>query len=154
MNCRLLLAILPIILGVSCASNKSEVDVSVYHLKSVVRVKPLNKVVRAEQQKRLRGAISAEERNSRKGLYYTVDWDLRAHDIIEPIDVVFMYHQAGTASKVITQELVFPETKTKGKCEFAVIGDDYRKNGRVLDWRIELRSGSKLLESEQSYLWK
>lgn len=154
MKCRLLLLILPVILGVSCASNKSKVDVSVYHLKDIERVKRGNKVVRSEQQKRLRGAISRGEQEERKGLYYTVAWSLRAHELSEPIRIVFKYQQAATASKILTQELVLPVTKTKGSCEFTVVGEDYQKNGRVLDWRIEVYSGSQLLESEQSYLWK
>jgi len=148
------LAIASILLSVSCASHKNEVDVRTYHLKDIKRVTRENKVVRAEQQKRLRGAISRSEMEAREGLYYMVDWSLSQHAVTDPIRVVFKYHQAATGAKELKMVENFAQSETKGNCEFAIIGERYQKKGRVLVWRVEVFSGAKLLASEQSYLWE
>jgi hypothetical protein len=48
----------------------------------------------------------------------------------------------------------FPASDTSGTAEFAVIGDDYFKGGKVLAWRASVRRGGRELASRQSYLWK
>jgi hypothetical protein len=148
------LAISSILLSVSCTSHKSEVGVRTYHLKDIKRVDRDNKVVRAEQQKRLRGAIAKSEMVARKGQYYMISWDVRQHSVTDPIRVVFKYHQAATGATELKMIENFAKSETKGSCEFAIVGELYQKKGRVLDWRAEVYSGAKLLGSEQSYLWK
>jgi len=148
------LAIASILLSVSCTSHKSEVDVRTYHLKDINRVDRENKVVRAEQQKRLRGAITHTEMVARKGQYYMIDWDVRQHPVTDPIRVVFKYHQAATGATELKMIESFAKSEAKGSCEFAIVGELYQKKGRVLDWRVEVYSGVKLLASEQSYLWE
>ncbi len=148
------LATASILLSVSCASHKNEVDVRTYHLKDTKRVKRDNKVVRAEQQKRLRGAITNSDMAAREGLYYMIDWHLLQHSVTDPIRVVFKYHQAATGAIELKMVENFSESETKGSCEFAIVGEQYQKKGRALDWRVEVYSGVKLLASEQSYLWE
>lgn len=148
------LAMVSTLLSVSCTSHKSEVDVRTYHLKDVKRIDRENKVVRAEQQKRLRGAISNSEMAARKGHYYMIDWDVRQHSVTDPIRVIFRYHQAATGATELKMTENFMESETKGSCEFAIVGELYQKKGRVLDWRVEVYSGAQLLASEQSYLWE
>ena len=156
MGMRLLhfLAMASILLGVSCASRKSDVNVRVYHLKSVQRLDVKDKEGRSEQQKRLRGAIEESEMEARKGQYYMVDWDVRQYAIEEPIRVVFSYHQSATGGKKLKMEQMFAQSETKGRCEFAIVGESYQIKGRVLDWRVDVYSGASLLVSEQSYLWE
>lgn len=153
MKC-LLLAVFPIVFGISCATQQDRVDVSIYHLKSLSPVDKDNPTVRSEQQKRLHGAVSLKERQNRMGQYYTVRWDVREKAIETPVRVVFRYRQAATGSKVLKQEHKMESTVQKGITEFSIAGDTYKKSGRVLNWRIEVYSGSKLLVSEQSYLWE
>ena len=148
------LAIASIFLSASCASRKSEVNVRTYHLKDIELVNRDNKVVRAEQQKRLKGAVERSEMLARKGQYYMINWDVRGHSVTEPIQLVFKYHQAATGATELKITKDFDKTELKGNCEFAVIGESYQKKGRILDWRVEVYSGTKLLSSEQSYLWQ
>ncbi|MFT5882580.1 MAG: hypothetical protein ACI9FG_001084 [Crocinitomicaceae bacterium] len=148
------LAMVSTLLSVSCTSHMSEVDVRTYHLKDVKRIDSENKVVRAEQQKRLRGAISNSEMAARQGQYYMIDWDVRPHSVTDPIRVIFRYHQAATGAAELKMTENFMESETKGSCEFANVGELYQKKGRVLDWRVEVYSGAQLLASEQSYLWE
>ncbi|MFC4991372.1 hypothetical protein [Rubritalea tangerina] len=147
--------LLPMFLVVSCSNQVEDaVEVSEFHLKSMKRVERESRVVRAEQMKRLRGAVSAKEQRERKGHYYTVSWKLGESGGVDPVRVVLLYQQAGTGAKVLKREQVFAANQTKGKCEFAIIGEPYQKNGRVLSWRTELYSGANLRASEQSYLWE
>ena len=148
------LAMASILLGVSCASRESDVSVRVYHLKEVHRLGVENKEARAEQQKRLRGAVEQSEMEARKGQYYMIDWDVRQYAVEDPIRVVFSYHQSATGGKKLKVEQRFAQSETKGSCEFAIVGESYEIKGRVLDWRVDVYSGSSLLVSEQSYLWE
>ena len=148
------LAMASILLGVSCASRESDVNVRVYHLKDIQRLTVKDKEGRAEQQKRLRGAIEQSEMEARKGQYYMIDWDVRQYAVVDPIRVVFSYHQAATGGEKFNVEQKFAKSETKGSCEFAIVGESYQLKGRVLDWRVDVYSGSSLLVSEQSYLWQ
>lgn len=139
----------------ACASNKPEVNVSVYKLKDTKVAKVDAPVIRAEQQKRLRGAVSEEEKRERLGEYFTVDWNRgKNFSIEEGAKVVFLYRQAGTASKVLRLEQEYPASQRKGVTDFSIVGEAYNQQGRVLNWRSELYSGDRLLAHEQSYLWQ
>ena len=154
MKCLLLLAVFPIVFGISCATPQDRVDVSIYHLKNLSPEDKDNPTVRSEQQKRLYGAVSLKERQSRMGQYYTVRWDVSEKPIDTPVSIVFRYRQAATGSKLLKQEHKMKSKVQKGITEFSITGDAYQKLGRVLNWRIEVYSGSKLQASEQSYLWE
>lgn len=148
-----ILAFLPLALGVACAPTQDSVDVNVYHLSRLSLVDKKNPMMRAEQQRLLRGAVSLDQRRDRMGQYYTVRWDVRQQPVSEPLRVVFSYRQASTGSKILTQAHSAGELK-KGLCEFKVAGADYHKGGRVLSWKVQVFAGSKKLVSEQSYLWE
>ncbi|MFC5051211.1 hypothetical protein ACFPK9_11400 [Rubritalea spongiae] len=155
MNVSLQLLAAPLILLSACASNAPELDVSVYQLKQTEIYDRDSPVARSEQQKRLRGAVSAEERAGRLGGYYTVEWSKgEMHDSTGPVEIVFLYRQAGTASKVHKKVRGFPASKRKGVTEFSVIGEEYQQDGRVLNWRSELYVGGELIAHDQSYLWQ
>lgn len=154
MKCLRLLAVLPIVLGISCATQNDRVAVSVYHLNSLDAVDKDNPTVRSEQQKRLYGAVSLKERQNRMGQYYTVRWNLDEQSIGAPVRVVFRYSQAATGSQELRQEHRVKEALAKGITEFSVAGDSYRNNGRVLNWKVEVYAEGKLIGSEQSFLWQ
>ena len=155
MNVSLLLLAVPLVFFSACASNEPDLEVSVYHLKDTKIYNREAPLVRAEQQKRLRGAVSNVERNARKGEYFTVDWDQgQGVALGDTVKVVLLYRQAATASEVYKMEREYPIAKRKGVTDFSLTGDEYKKNGRVLNWRSELYSGDQLLAYEQSYLWQ
>ncbi len=111
-------------------------------------------MARMEKSRRLRGAVSLEERRQRLGQYYTLIW----HDAGEaengPVQLIFQYQQGATASLVKRMTRDYPAETTHGKAEFAIIGDDFFKNGRVLTWKATLLRGGREVASEQSYLWR
>lgn len=111
-------------------------------------------MIRMEKSRRLRGAVSLEERRQRLGQYYTVLWSDPAGAGRGPAEVIFQYQQGGSASRVKRMTKEFPAADSAGKAEFAVIGDDYFERGRVLAWKMTLRRGKTLVAAKQSYLWE
>ncbi|MGC6425850.1 MAG: hypothetical protein ACON5H_02500 [Akkermansiaceae bacterium] len=109
-----------------------------------------NQFIRGEVNKRTYGAITAKEREQRKGHYYNVNWTQLSGT--DPVKVVFEYRQASTGDRVKKLTKVLSATAS-GSTEFQVIGADYQKNGRVLSWRISLYDGAQKVATKQSYLW-
>lgn len=111
-------------------------------------------MVRMEKQRRLRGAVSVAERRQRLGQYYTLLWSDPAGVGRGPVEVLFQYQQGATASRIKHMSQSFPAAAADGKSEFAILGDDYFKGGRVLTWKATLRRGGRVLATRQSYLWQ
>ena len=148
----LLMAVLIFCLG-ACSSTPDMVDVREYHLKSTGRMSRDNPIIRAEQQKRLRGAVSYSEQQDRLGQYYSVDWS-RLSSGADPVRVEFHYQQAATGHKKLVKVYELKAGDTRSSCEFIFNGEEYKKKGRVLCWRVEVHQGAEMLGSEQSYLWR
>ncbi len=111
-------------------------------------------MVRCEKQRRLHGAVSIAERNARLGVYYTLLWNDPAGAGTGDVELLFEYQQGATASLVKRLVKRFKSNESSGEVEFAVIGDDYVKNGRVLAWKTTLRRGNRVLATQQSHLWQ
>jgi len=71
-----------------------------------------------------------------------------------PLEVLFQYQQGTTASRVKHRSETFPSSAANGTSEFAILGDEYFKGGRVLTWKATLRRGGRELATQQSYLWQ
>ena len=106
-------------------------------------------MVRNEKMRRLYGAVSLEERKSKLGQYYTALWSADAG--VEK-EIVFSYQQGGSRIKKMRSSI--PVGPSEGKQEFAIIGDDYFENGRVLAWKMDLLVGGETIASKKSYLWE
>ena len=94
------------------------------------------------------------ERRQRLGQYFTMTWKDSAGAGTGPVELVFLYQQGGTASRVKRMSKSFPSSSRKGIAEFAVIGDDYTTGGRVLAWKVTLNRAGREVASRQSYLWQ
>ena len=149
-------SIVVILLGllVSCGSNESKLmQVGHYHLQSVAQVDRNVEMARGEQMYRLRGSVTSEERKSKLGHYFTVEWE---NDQVGAGDVrlVMEYLQSATGSKVLGMSRDVPDDVKSGLVEFQIAGESYRVGGRVLAWRIQLLRGDTVIANKQSYLWK
>ncbi len=111
-------------------------------------------MVSMEKERRLRGAVSMEERRQRLGQYYTLLWQDAAGAGRGEVEVVFDYQQGGTGSRVKRMSKKFSAADAAGAAEFAVIGDDYFTGGRVLAWKATVLRGGRELAFRQSYLWQ
>lgn len=109
-------------------------------------------MVAMEKARRLHGAVSMAERRGRLGQYYTMIWQDPAAS--EEVEIRFEYQQGASASRIKKMTKKFPASQSSGSGEFAVIGDDYFDNGRVLAWKATLLRGSRTIATQQSYLWQ
>jgi len=109
-------------------------------------------MIRMEKLRRLHGAVSDEERRQRLGQYFTLVWRDPEGAGSGGVVAVFEYQQGGSHVKKMTR--AFPAGATDGVADFAVIGDDYFINGRVLAWRASVTRGGREIASRQSYLWR
>ena len=111
-------------------------------------------MVRMEKSRRLLGAVSMEERRNRLGQYYTLEWSDPNGAGQGEVELNFQYQQGATASLVKKIVRSFPPSAREGKVEFAIIGEDYFKDGRILAWKATLQRGGKIISTKQSYLWQ
>ena len=143
----------PLLLSISCSTTApTSLDVRLTHLRAIKPEGTDDPMLRGEQQSILYGAIGVNEQSERRGQYYTILW----HDVSGsgPVQVVFEYQQAASGSKLKKGMQNFDASQTSGKAYFAIKGDDYLKNGRVLDWRCKLLRGGREVASRHSYLWQ
>lgn len=149
--CYSLLAVL--LLG-ACAGPGQVLAVKQFQLRDVDSSRSDQPMARMEKEQHLHGAVSWAEQRNRLGQYYTLLWndpDGAGHGDAE---LIFQYQQSGSASLVKQMTKSFPSSAAKGVAEFAVIGDDYFKGGKVLSWKATLRRGKREIASRQSYLWR
>lgn len=111
-------------------------------------------MIRMEKERRLRGAVSMEERKERLGQYYTLLWHDPDGAGQGAVEVVFQYQQGATASRVKRMTKTFPASAVEGTADFAVIGENYFDGGKVLAWKATLQRGERVLATRQSYLWQ
>ena len=149
--CYSLLAVL--LLG-ACAGPQDPLVVKQFLLRDQARNVGDEPLVRMEKARRLHGAVSMEERKERLGQYYTLLWSDPAGAGQGEAELVFQYQQGATASLVKRMVKKFPASDSEGTAEFAVIGENYFKGGRVLAWKATLQRGRRVIASRQSYLWQ
>lgn len=143
------LASIAVCLLAACSSPTDALVVKQFTLRDQDTRKESDPMVHNEKLRRLYGAVSMEERKGRLGQYYTVLWKA---DGSADGAIVFRYQQGG--SRIKEMRHMIPAGKQDGKVEFAVIGDDYFNNGRVLAWKMDLIIGGETIASKQSYLWE
>lgn len=149
-----LLLPLTAVLLAACAGPPETLVVKQYVLRDQERSESDEPMVRMEKSRRLHGAVSMAERRERLGQYYTLLWQDPDGVGRGEVEVLFKYQQGASASRVKIMKKTFPSDAAEGVAEFAVIGDDYFENGKVLSWKaIVIRDGNELA-SRQSYLWR
>ncbi len=147
------LPIIACLLAVSCAGPREALVVKQFTLRDQNTDKGSEPMVRQEKLRRLYGAVSLEERKGRLGQYYTALWSA-PESVGQEKEIILQYQQGGSGSLIKTMKRALPASSAEGKEEFAVIGDDYFDNGRVLTWKMDLVVGGQTISSKQSYLWE
>lgn len=150
---QLLLLLAALLLG-ACAGTPQPLVVKTFLVRDQESGAGDEPMTTMEKNRHLLGAVSMEERRGRLGQYYTVLWNDPQGAGSGPVEVVFQYQQGATASRVKRMSKSFPASDGKGAAEFAVIGDDFFKNGKVLAWKATLTRGGRELASRRSYLWQ
>jgi hypothetical protein len=149
-----LFSLLAVLLLGACTGPREPLVVKQFQLRDQAPATADEPLVKMEKLRRLHGAVSMAERREKLGQYYTVIWHQPQGQALGPVEVLFQYQQGATASRVKRMVRSFPATETDGTAEFAVIGSDYFKRGKVLAWKATLTRGGKVIASRQSYLWQ
>jgi len=147
------LALLALLLA-NCAGTNDALLVKQFQLRDQTTQGGDDPMVRMEKLRRLHGAVSMEERRQRLGQYYTLIWEDPEGVGKGPVEVVFEYRQGGSASEVKRMSEIFAATEGRGTVEFAVIGDNYFDNGKVLTWRASLCRAGEEIASRKSFMWE
>ena len=136
---------------VSCASRPETgvTRVKIYRLNPSVVPDAAEPSIPFEQKHFLYGAVSEDDREARRGNYYSVFF--RTPDRVTPVRARFEYRQSTTGFKVYAKEA---EVGAKsGMVRFEVTGPEYHERGRLLGWRVTLTQGGQVLGERKSYLW-
>lgn len=142
------------VLFAACAGPSDKLEVKQFHLRDEVLAPTEEPMIRMEKLRRLHGAVTAVERQGRLGQYFTLIWNDPAGLGRGDVEIIFQYQQGASASQVKRMSKRFPASDKTGTVEFAVIGDDYRRGGKVLTWKATLLRGGQEIASKQSYLWR
>lgn len=101
------------------------------------------------------GAESMKEREARVGDYYFVSWYDKEPQ--KPVRLVMRYTQAATGADEQRREIVYKEPREDAEERterFFFAGEERKKAGDILTWRMELYVDGKLTDTCQSYLWE
>lgn len=140
---------LPIALDHDFAFHKTKLYYLEDHPKPVVGL--VDASIGFERSYRLYGAITALDQHQRFGNYFDFFWLARRQD---DVTVRLEYRQEKLHAFVQAREVRYPMAKGHHKTEFAVIGDDYSDDGRVLAWRASLIVNGRIAAVTRSYLWE
>jgi hypothetical protein len=104
-----------------------------------------------ERTYRMYGAITATDQRQRFGNYFDFFWRAKRP---ANVTVRLEYRQDKLRSFVQAREMTYTNAKGNHKTEFAVIGDDYFNDGRVISWRCLLIENGRIVAENRSYLWE
>ena len=104
-----------------------------------------------ERTYRMYGAITGADQRQRFGNYFDFFWRAKRP---ANVTVRLEYRQEKLRSFVQAREMTYANAKGNHKTEFAVIGDDYLNDGRVISWRCLLIESGRIVAENRSYLWE
>jgi hypothetical protein len=104
-----------------------------------------------ERTYRMYGALTAADQRQRFGNYFDFFWRAKRP---ANVTVRLEYRQEKLRSFVQAREVAYSNAKGNHKTEFAVIGDDYFNDGRVISWRCLLIENGRIVAENRSYLWE
>ncbi|MGH8093499.1 MAG: hypothetical protein ACREIF_08510 [Chthoniobacterales bacterium] len=104
-----------------------------------------------ERSYRSYGAITALDQHDLLGTYLDFFWRARRD---ADVKVRLEYRQEKLHAFVQAREVRYPHARGHHKTEFAIIGDDFASDGRVIAWRASLIVGGRVVAHTQSYLWE
>lgn len=107
--------------------------------------------VRFERDYRMFGAITALDQHGRFGNYFDFFWFARR---TADVRVRLEYRQEKLHAFVQAREEEYPHTRGHQRTEFAIIGDDFFDDGRVIAWRASLIVDGRIVAVRRSYLWE
>jgi hypothetical protein len=97
------------------------------------------------------GAIDGTEYNNRTGEYFTFFWKSKYP---ANLTLRFEYRQANLKNYVQAREIYYPNAQGNHTSQFAILGNDYNRDGPVLSWRVVLIQNQAIVALQQSRVWR
>jgi hypothetical protein len=104
-----------------------------------------------ESRYRLFGAVTGLDRQERSGDYFDFFWRAKRDT---DLTARFEYRQEKLRAFVQAREIRYPNARGNHKTEFAIVGDDFYDDGRVIAWRCLLVENGRIVAENRSYLWR
>jgi hypothetical protein len=104
-----------------------------------------------ERKRRVWGAIDAIDNHQRTGQYFTFMWRAK-----RPADLTLRmeYRQSNLKNYVQARERYYPAAHGNYTSEFAIVGDDYSRDGPITSWRAVLIENGVIVALLQSRVWQ
>lgn len=103
-----------------------------------------------EASYRLFGAVTELDKRRRYGHYFDIYWRAKKTG---PVTVRLEYRQEKLRTLTQAREVDYAKAKGSHRTSFAIVGDDFFNDGRVLAWRALLIAQGRIVAEERSYLW-
>lgn len=110
-----------------------------------------NPAVAFERYYRLYGAVTALDQHMRFGTYLTFFWRAKRD---ADVKVRLEYRQEQLHAFTQARAVHYPHARGHHQTDFAIIGDDFFDDGRVLAWRASLIVDGRIVAVTRSYLWE
>jgi hypothetical protein len=104
-----------------------------------------------EASYRLYGAVTALDQRRRYGHYFDFFWRGKK-DV--PVTVRLEYRQEKLRAFTQAREVSLGSARGSHKTSFAVVGDDFFNDGRILSWRCLLIASGHVVAEDRSFLWR
>lgn len=141
---------------VACAPDVSRLEaITVFPMKDVAPPAIKTGLLRAQYNFVMRGAVSVDDQKKRLGEYFFCEWYNATPDM--QTKLVIEYQQSSTGSQIIKQEYIYkPGQLGKGiqEAEFHRLGEEYKKGGVMLTWRLSIYVNGKCVDSRHSFMWR
>ncbi|MEO5721619.1 MAG: hypothetical protein ABIR71_09140 [Chthoniobacterales bacterium] len=105
----------------------------------------------AESAYRLFGAVTELDKRRRHGHYYDFFWRSKRS---VPVTVRLEYQQDTLRAFTQAREVTYANGQGSHKTAFAIVGDDFFNDGRIVAWRCLLIAGGRIVAEDRSYLWR
>jgi hypothetical protein len=100
---------------------------------------------------RMYGAVTSLDQRRRFGHYFDFFWRAKR---AAAVTVRLEYKQERLRAFTQAREVDYPNARGNRRTSFAIIGDDFMNDGRILAWRCVLIANGKIVAEERSYLWR
>lgn len=104
-----------------------------------------------ERAYRLYGAVTALDQRQRFGEYFDFFWRAKRN---ANVTIRLEYRQEKLRSFVQAREASYAHANGSHKTEFAITGDDYLDDGRIIAWRCLLIESGRIVAIDRSFLWE
>ncbi|HXA09983.1 MAG TPA: hypothetical protein VNW28_08375 [Chthoniobacterales bacterium] len=111
----------------------------------------IDQSVTFERGYRMYGAVTAVDQHQRFGNYFDFFWRARRS---ADVRVRLEYRQEKLHALVQAREVHYLHARGNHKTEFAIVGDDFFDDGRVIAWRASLIVDGRVAAVTRSYLWE